>query len=152
MVAWNSKAELAVGILYRKDILMDNLDRLADLEQEVKARKSIKTTSWDTFHIPDEAMPKNIKNKYKCSICDRKIPRDNLYCYKCRKEYSISREGVFKYNIPSHEKARLEDKHNVYTEDKSFPIRCTLCRRNRVRRDGGICSRCLKYIGVLEEE
>ena len=52
---------------------MDNLDRLADLEQEVKARRSIKTTSWDTFHIPDEAMPKNVKNKYKCNICDRKF-------------------------------------------------------------------------------
>ena len=131
---------------------MSKADKFADLEQEVQVRRSIKTTSWDTFHIPDEAMPKNVKNKYKCNICDRKIPRDTMYCYKCRKEYSISREGVFKYNVPSHEKARQEEVQRVYTEDKSYPIRCTLCRKNRVRRDGGICVRCLKLIGVLEEE
>ena len=131
---------------------MSKADKFADLEQEVQVRRSIKTTSWDTFHIPDEAKPKNLKNKYRCNICDKRIPRDNLYCYQCRKEYSISREGVFKYNVPSHEKARQEEVQRVYTEDKSYPIRCTLCRKNRVRRDGGICVRCLKFIGVLEEE
>ena len=44
---------------------MSKADKFADLEQEVQVRRSIKTTSWDTFHIPDEAMPKNLKNKYR---------------------------------------------------------------------------------------
>ena len=131
---------------------MDNLDKFADLEQEVKVRRSIKTTSWNTFHIPDEAMPKDIDNKYRCNICDKKIPKDNMYCYKCRKEYSISREGVFKYNVPSHEKDRRIDNAMSYYEDESFPIRCAMCAKNRVRREGANCVRCLRFIGVIEEE
>ena len=132
---------------------MDNKSMFDDLEQEVKAAKyKVKTTSWDTFHIPDEAMPKNIKNNYRCNICDKRIPKNNLYCYGCRKEYSISRDGVFKYSIKKYEDERLFEKDKIYREDKSFKIRCTLCRRNRVKVDGGICVRCLKYIGVLEEE
>ena len=72
--------------------------------------------------------------------------------YKCRKEYSISREGVFKYNVPSHEKARRINNAMSYYEDKSFPIRCAMCAKNRVRREGANCVRCLKFIGVIEEE
>jgi len=131
---------------------ISNNEQLADLEKEVQVRRSIKTTSWESFNIPDEALPKNLNHKYRCSICDKKIPRDNQFCYKCRQEYSISREGIFKYNIPKYEQERIDKAHELYTEDKSFPIRCTLCRKNRVRRDGGICVRCLKFIGVIEEE
>ena len=151
MVAWKPKPKLAVSF-YTERILMSKADKFADLEQEVQVRRSIKTTSWDTFHIPDEAMPKNLKNKYRCNICDKRIPRDNLYCYQCRKEYSISREGVFKYNIKSHEKQRRIDNAVVHYEDTSYPNRCNLCRKNRVKRNDGICVRCLKFIGVLEEE
>jgi hypothetical protein len=146
------QSQTALIVLYRKDITMDNKDRLADLEQEVKERRSIKTTSWNTFHIPDEALPKNIDNKYRCSICDKKIPRDNNFCYACRKEYSISREGIFKYNIPKYEKERQQSIADVYNEDKSFPNKCILCRKRRVKRNDGMCVRCLKFMGIIEEE
>ncbi len=82
----------------------------------------------------------------------QKIPRDNKFCYACRKEYSISREGIFKYNIPKFEKERQEKVQEIYEEDKSFPIRCAMCAKNRVRREGANCVRCLKFIGVIEEE
>ena len=125
VLGWK-KAERRLAESYRKDVDMSNVDKLGDLEQEVKVRR--------------------------CTICDRKIPRDNPFCYKCRKEYSISREGIFKYNIPKFENERLESKQKIYQEDKSFPIRCTLCRKNRVRKDGGVCFRCLKYIFRKMEE
>mgnify|MGYP001192571859 FL=1 len=131
---------------------MSNTEHLADLEQEVKVRRSIKTSSWDNIHIPKESLPKNIEHKYRCGICDRKIPRDNQFCYKCRKEYSISREGIFKYNIPKFEKERQQKVQEIYEEDKSYPIRCAMCAKNRVRREGANCVRCLKFIGVIEEE
>jgi len=149
VLGWK-EAERRLAESYRKDVDMSNVDKLGDLEKEVKVRRSIKTSSWDNLHVPEESLPKNINHKYRCTICDRKIPRDNPFCYKCRKEYSISREGIFKYNIPKFENERLESKEKIYQEDKSFPIRCTLCRKNRVRKDGGVCFRCLKYI--LEEE
>ena len=112
----------------------------------------IKTSNWDNLHVPQESLPKNLDFKYRCSICDKKIPKSNNFCYQCRQEYSVNHDGVFKYNISKYENERLEEKNKLYREDKSFPIRCTLCRKNRVRRDGGICVRCLKFIGVIEEE
>ena len=151
VLGWK-KAERRLANFNRKELQMSNTEHLADLEQEVKVRRSIKTSSWDNIHVPKERLPKNIEHKYRCGICDRKIPRDNQFCYKCRKEYSISREGIFKYNIPKFEKERQQKVQEIYEEDKSYPIRCAMCAKNRVRREGANCVRCLKFIGVIEEE
>lgn len=64
------------------------------------------TYDMNEFHIPDENKPKNLYFAYNCGICDKKIPKNNLYCYACRKEYQISSDGIFKYNIQSFEKKK----------------------------------------------
>ena len=106
----------------------------------------------NAFYIPEEVKPKNANYNFRCSICDRKIPRDNPYCYKCRQEYQISQDGVFKNSIPTHEKARLDKEYADYTEDKKFPNKCRLCRKNKVKVNDGVCTRCLNFILSEEEE
>ena len=105
----------------------------------------------DDFYIPEEVLPKNVNHMFNCSICDRKIPRDNLHCYKCRQEYNISRDGVFKDSLPSYSKDKAMDRYRVLREDKSFPNYCSLCSRNRVKTNGGMCVRCIKFITQEEE-
>lgn len=116
------------------------------------SKSNIPTFRWDNIHVPSESLPKNLDFKYRCNICDKKIPKNNNFCYQCRQEYQVNQDGIFKYNIDRYERERLAEKDKILREDKAYPIRCTLCRKNRVRRDGGICVRCLKFIGVIEEE
>ena len=116
------------------------------------SKSNIPTFRWDNIHVPSESLPKNLDFKYRCNICDKKIPKNNNFCYQCRQEYQVNQDGIFKYNIDRYERERLAEKDKILREDKAYPIRCTLCRKNRVRRDGGICVTCLKFIGVIEEE
>ena len=116
------------------------------------SKSNIPTFRWDNIHVPSESLPKNLDFKYRCNICDKKIPKNNNFCYQCRQEYQVNQDGIFKYNIDRYERERLAEKDKILREDKAYPIRCTLCRKNRVRRDGGICVRCHKFIGVIEEE
>ena len=109
------------------------------------------TYDMNDFHIPDENKPKNIYFAFNCGICDKKIPKDNGYCYACRKEYQISREGIFKYNIQSHEKERRIHNAMIIAEDKSFPAYCQVCFKRKVKTGGGTCYVCLRFIMGEEE-
>jgi|TARA_R100001443_G_C3292785_1_gene163274 hypothetical protein len=109
------------------------------------------TYDMNDFHIPDESKPKNIYFAFNCGICDKKIPKDNGYCYACRKEYQISREGIFKYNIQSHEKERRIHNAMIIAEDKSFPAYCQVCFKRKVKTGGGTCYVCLRFIMGEEE-
>ena len=131
---------------------LENKSRPTRSERDTMSKSNIPTFRWDNIHVPSESLPKNLDFKYRCTICDKKIPKANKFCYKCRQEYQVNHDGIFKYNIDRYERERLAEKDKILREDKAYPIRCTLCRKNRVRRDGGICVRCLKFIGVLEEE
>ena len=109
------------------------------------------TYDMNEFHIPDENKPKNLYFAYNCGICDKKIPKNNLYCYACRKEYQIPSDGIFKYNIQSFEKERRIHNAMIHAEDKSFPVFCRVCCKRKVKTDGGTCYVCLRFIMGEEE-